>query len=178
MKMLLFISLTQEKGVSTGKVGVNLAQAEWTRKKKCEPGFWGINQENSNFYLSTCENLINFRWEKWLFSSVNPTRRILSFEIHEIILRPINFQIVFMRLLYARIGAMLLLTFCLQACQEVETSQTPPQSLNMVQAFPDLFPDVQMAGIFPDSKTFADCTPKNTPLEVNVGFIFKPVEER
>src|SRR5215212_3822702 len=26
-----------------------------------------------------------------------------------------------------------------------------------------LFTDVQMAGIFPDSKTFADCTPKKDP---------------
>ncbi|MEL6624103.1 MAG: alpha,alpha-trehalase TreF [Bacteroidota bacterium] len=75
-----------------------------------------------------------------------------------------------MRLLYARIGAMLLLTFSMQACQEVETSQAPPQSLNMVQAFPDLFPDVQMAGIFPDSKTFADCTPTKDPKVINEAY--------
>ncbi|MEL6134946.1 MAG: trehalase, partial [Bacteroidota bacterium] len=77
-----------------------------------------------------------------------------------------------MRFPYARIGAIFLLILIfgsLQSCQETPPPATT-EPLNMVQAFPDLFKEVQMAGIFPDSKTFADCTPKQDPKVISEAF--------
>ncbi|MEZ0541844.1 alpha,alpha-trehalase TreF [Fibrella arboris] len=39
------------------------------------------------------------------------------------------------------------------------------------QLFGDLFSDVQLSGLFPDSKTFVDCTPKQEPHAILVAYL-------
>jgi alpha,alpha-trehalase len=51
----------------------------------------------------------------------------------------------------------LVIVFNISAQQEVKTP---------AEVYGELFTDVQMRHIFPDSKTFADCTPKRDPKEI------------
>jgi len=51
----------------------------------------------------------------------------------------------------------LVIVFNISAQQEVKTP---------AEVYGELFTDVQMRHIFPDSKTFADCTPKKDPKEI------------
>ena len=54
-----------------------------------------------------------------------------------------------------------------QTAEQVETKKTgiykPEKDLE------ELFHEIQMAGIFPDSKTFVDCNPKKDPAEIVSG---------
>ena len=54
----------------------------------------------------------------------------------------------------------------LYSCQPAK--ETPQQEgfYQPWQSLGPLFHDVQMAGVFPDSKTFVDCTPKSNPYEI------------
>ncbi len=54
----------------------------------------------------------------------------------------------------------LLILACMGACQTTGDSITTPQTSWNEFYSSRLFHDVQMAGIFPDSKTFPDCVPK------------------
>jgi len=54
----------------------------------------------------------------------------------------------------------------LSACQTQAPVETNPQTGIKYQpelALQDLFHDVQMSGIFPDSKTMVDCKPMSAP---------------
>jgi alpha,alpha-trehalase len=64
---------------------------------------------------------------------------------------------------FGRTVAVLVLSLCLQFISVVAAQQfpEPPQVL-----FKDLFTDVQMKHVFPDSKEFADAVPKSPPLEI------------
>ena len=59
---------------------------------------------------------------------------------------------------------MILLAFVvIQSCQESTTASPPKAETSLMapsERFESLFVDVQMARIFPDGKTFADCIPK------------------
>lgn len=54
------------------------------------------------------------------------------------------------------------------SCTTPEKPQIPEQTgyYEPWQSLGDLFHDVEMAGVFPDSKTFTDCTPKRNPYEI------------
>ena len=45
-----------------------------------------------------------------------------------------------------------------------------PDALTPADRYLELFEDVQMARIFPDSKTFPDCSPKYDPLDVLIHY--------
>ena len=57
-----------------------------------------------------------------------------------------------------------------QACKTDPVTQTSATSdlpfVDVVDAYGELFVDVQMSGIFPDSKTFVDMVPVGTPHEI------------
>ena len=62
---------------------------------------------------------------------------------------------------------------CLPACQSPVAEKTDAESIPVVQtpyqpslALDDLFHDIQMAGIFPDSKTLVDCRPLSAPRDI------------
>jgi len=64
-------------------------------------------------------------------------------------------------------GKLLLITgaiVCGIACKHQHTHDIKERSPR--QEFPGLFEEVQSAHIFPDSKTFADCTPKASPTAI------------
>ena len=78
--------------------------------------------------------------------------------------RAILHLLVSMKLSKILVGGILILSlFSIESCGEATTDTPTEGPLNMVQAFPGLFEAVQMAHIFPDSKTIADCTPKRDP---------------
>ena len=55
------------------------------------------------------------------------------------------------------------------SCRQAPTTVVPEetkQGLAPVERYGELFVDVQLAEIFPDGKTFADCTPKMTTDEI------------
>lgn len=52
------------------------------------------------------------------------------------------------------------------AAPVVDPVMTPPQALSPDLQYGELFVAVQMARIFPDGKTFADCTPKMAPEDI------------
>ncbi len=61
----------------------------------------------------------------------------------------------------------------LYSCQSPATEKTDAESIPVVQipyqpslALDDLFHDIQMAGIFPDSKTLVDCRPLSAPQDI------------
>ena len=54
--------------------------------------------------------------------------------------------------------------FVICCCMEIVCSaQMPPTPDKIYGRF---FRDVQMARVFPDSKTFVDCVPKKSPAEI------------
>ena len=68
-----------------------------------------------------------------------------------------------------------LLVFAFLSCRQnpappaqtaVDPIMTPPRPLSPDQQYGELFEAVQMARIFPDGKTFVDCTPKMAPDEI------------
>jgi alpha,alpha-trehalase len=72
------------------------------------------------------------------------------------------------KLLYSIIPSVLLLMY---ACGSKEQSaQTSSTSLVQVsppdETYAELFEAVQMERVFPDGKTFADCTPRKSPAEI------------
>lgn len=58
-----------------------------------------------------------------------------------------------------RLFILLLASFCIQ-CLSSQTIQAPDE------IYGELFQDVQLSRIFPDSKTFVDCVPKKNPQEI------------
>ncbi|MEO0898354.1 MAG: alpha,alpha-trehalase TreF [Bacteroidota bacterium] len=67
----------------------------------------------------------------------------------------------------------LLLIWGIVGCQQTQTDSTQSTTsskrvapLIMGEAFPDLFKAVQLGEVFPDSKTFTDCTPKRSAEEI------------
>ncbi len=83
-----------------------------------------------------------------------------------------------MKQLYSTLFCSLVL-LCV-ACSPKEQKQTSaalPQSPD--ELYGELFHDVQMARVFPDSKTFADCTPKIAPSEIVANYAeFKHTNEK
>ncbi|NUQ23962.1 MAG: alpha,alpha-trehalase TreF [Saprospiraceae bacterium] len=56
---------------------------------------------------------------------------------------------------------------CLWACQEkAAPAEDPGTGLSPDERWGQLFVDVQMAGVFPDGKTFADCVPKFSTAQI------------
>ncbi|MEL6805501.1 MAG: hypothetical protein AAFO91_17165, partial [Bacteroidota bacterium] len=62
-----------------------------------------------------------------------------------------------------------LLTLGLLACQPTDTT-TQAQRKGPQDLYPVLFDAVQMAGLFPDSKTFVDYIPKRSPQELETAY--------
>lgn len=63
----------------------------------------------------------------------------------------------------------LFLLLILAACQDSSSDKANLSNHEFYKPWielEELFHDVQMAGIFPDSKTFVDCTPKRQPSEI------------
>ncbi|RMG70202.1 MAG: alpha,alpha-trehalase TreF [Bacteroidetes bacterium] len=61
----------------------------------------------------------------------------------------------------------------LLACQPSPAPETIPAATGWQgpqETFPRLFREVQMARVFPDSKTFADCTPRQSPAEIRAAY--------
>lgn len=62
---------------------------------------------------------------------------------------------------------------CFLACQPAPSSTTQVETSSLIDPadqYQDLFEAVQMAGLFPDSKTFADCTPLMSKQEILVQY--------
>ena len=62
------------------------------------------------------------------------------------------------------------LLFSCRQVPDVVVPEETKQSLPPVERYGELFIDVQMAEVFPDGKTFADCTPRFTTDEIAANY--------
>lgn len=71
--------------------------------------------------------------------------------------------------IFNRLNTLLLAALLLMACTPKQTEQYEAGQLSQYlpwESLGELFQDVQMAGIYPDSKTFVDSQPKRDPEEI------------
>ena len=63
-------------------------------------------------------------------------------------------------------GLVVLLFFSCSPQKQTEATDETADFYEPWESLGPLFHDVQMAGVFPDSKTFVDCTPKGDPATI------------